>query len=70
MFVYISTSPFFAIVRPYKVNYFNVIDNIIILAMIALQSLICLFVLYLPNQKYSYAIGTFANTDNGFHMLH
>ena len=54
--VLVSTSLFFAIVRPYKVNYFNAIDSII-LAMLALQSLIGQFILYLPNQRYSHIIG-------------
>ena len=42
--VLVSILLFFAIVRPYKVNYFNAVDSII-LAMLALQSLICQFVL-------------------------
>jgi len=55
--VLVSTSLFFAIMKPYNVNYFNAIDSII-LAMLALQSLICQFVLYLPKQRHSHAIGT------------
>jgi len=54
--VLVTTSLFFAIVRPYKVNYFNAIDSII-LALLALQSLIGQFIMYLPNQRYSHAIG-------------
>ena len=54
--VLFSTSLFFAIVRPYKVNYFNVIDSII-LAMVGLLTLIGQFVLYIPNQMYSHALG-------------
>jgi len=47
--VFVSTSLFFAIIKPYKVNYFNAIDSTI-LAMLGLLSMVCQFVLYLPNQ--------------------
>ena len=53
--VFVSTSLFFAIIKPYKVNYFNAIDSII-LAMLGLLSMVCQFVLYLPNQKYAHVI--------------
>ena len=53
--VLVTTSLFFAIIKPYKVNYFNAIDSII-LDLLALQSLIGQFILYLPNQRYSHAI--------------
>jgi len=53
--VLVITSLFYAIIKPYKVNYFNAIDSII-LALLALQSLIGQFTLYLPSQRYSHAI--------------
>jgi len=53
--VFVSTSFSFAIIKPYKVNYFNAIDSII-LAMLGLLSIVCQFVLYLPNQAYTHVI--------------
>jgi len=42
--VFVSTSLFFAIVRPYKVNHLNTIDTLF-LALLSIQVLIILFVL-------------------------
>ena len=52
----ISTSLFFAILRPYKVNCSNTIDSIL-LAVLTVQVLMSMFVIYLPNQRYSQVIG-------------
>ena len=46
----VSTSLSFAIIRPYKVNYFNAIDGFL-LSILGFLHLICQFVLYLSNQK-------------------
>ena len=54
-----STSLFFAIVRPYKVIYLNAIDSLL-LTFLCIQSLLCLFMIYLPKQRYSHAIGVSA----------
>ena len=54
--VCISSSLFFAIVRPYKVNRSNTIDSVV-LALLTVLGLMSMFVKYLPNQKYSEAIG-------------
>ena len=51
----VSTSLFFAIVRPYKVNYFNAIDSFL-LCILGFLHLICQFALYLPNQKNSHIV--------------
>ena len=44
-----STSLFFAIARPYKVNRSNTIDSVL-LALLSLQALMSMFVTYLTNQ--------------------
>ena len=54
--VFVATSVFFSIVRPYKVNYLNAIDCLL-LTLLGVQSLLALFVGYLPNQRYSHAFG-------------
>ena len=54
--ILVCTSHFFAILRPYKVNYLNTIDSLL-LTLLGIQTMLCLFVIYLPNQKYSPAIG-------------
>jgi len=51
-----STSLFFAVLKPYKVNYLNAIDSLL-LFLPSVQLLLVLFLLYLPNQKYSHVIG-------------
>jgi len=51
-----STSLFFAILKPYKVNYMNAIDSLL-LYLPSIKLLLVLYLLYLPNQKYSHAIG-------------
>ena len=51
-----SASLFFSILRPYKVDHLNTIDCLL-LAMLSIQAWICLFVRYLPNQRYSHVIG-------------
>ena len=51
--VLVSTSLFFAIIRPYKANYFNTIDSIL-LGILGFLFLIYQFVLYLPDQKGSH----------------
>ena len=53
---FVSTSLFFAIMKPYKVNHLNTIDTLF-LALLSIQVLIILFVKYLPNQRYSNVIG-------------
>ena len=53
--LFVSTSLFFAIIRPYKVNYFNAIDSFL-LVILGFLHLICQFVLYLPNQKNSHIV--------------
>ena len=54
-----STSLFFAIVRPYKVNRWNAMDSLL-LALLTVLVLMSMFVKYLPNQKYSEVIGVTA----------
>ena len=51
--VSVSTSLFFAIVRPYKVHNWNIVDSLL-LALLSIQGLIFLLAKSSPNQKYNH----------------
>ena len=53
--VLVSASLFFAIARPYKVNYLNATDSLL-LALLGIEALLAMFAIYLPNQRYSHLI--------------
>ena len=54
--VFVSTALFFSNVSPYKVDHSNIVDSLL-LALLSIQGLICLFVKYLPDHRFSHIIG-------------
>ena len=56
LIVLVSTSLFFAIVRPYKVRHWNTAESLL-LALLSLQSLTALLLKYFPNPQYNLLYG-------------